>query len=159
MRTHRQWAERLLGDIDRGDMPPLTLLRAFAQHHVELADHADRITESAARLVEDRAARIRTQEERIGSSPTAYHALLALSSDIRAGIHTDGSAGSRPVHLHADGDLYQMVAIVELRNDATEEWTEGIAYRALDGARADVLCVTSLQRWDDRFTPVPDPDV
>lgn len=58
-----------------------------------------------------------------------------------------------PTHQHADGGLYEMGRLVNIKHPDTGEWLEGIMYYSGDGDRN----VTTLARWHERFTWAPTP--
>lgn len=101
-------------------------------------------------------AEARAQLHRERGDPSVTPHLRAFATDVRAGFDEDLEAHDR-VHTHEeDGGLYVLLGTCSAKDDATGEWVDSVCYRALGGPRAAVLCVTSQQRWDDRFSEVRD---
>ncbi len=154
VKSARMWARTLVEAVRQGMAPPPEILAGFARDYQQLAEHAGLHMEAAATMLERRA-------EHRGGEMVRVH-LLAAASDIRAGLHMeDEGAPATPIlHRHADGDEYILVGSCVVKDDQTGEWVDSVCYRAAAGPRAGVLCVTSQQRWDDRFEPpVETPDV
>lgn len=151
MRAERRWAERLVEMVSEGLVPPPTVVAGFAQHYLVLSQVTDRVHESIAQHLEARA-----QHPRLRDS-VAQEQLRVAAQDIRAGLHMVGQP-ALSVHVHADGDLAVLVGTCVSKNEETGEWDESVAYRMITGLHAGALCVNTLQRWDDRWTPVPDPE-
>lgn len=157
MRSMKKWARRVAEAAEAGEVPEPAIFAAFARHYLQLAEHADRQVEAAALFMEARAQayRLETRQDR---SDEAL-ALTVAAQDIRSGLHVTDEPPHRRLFVHADGGVYEMYpTTLEVKNDMTGDWDEGVAYRSVD-TRRDVLYVTSQQRFDDRFAELPvDPD-
>lgn len=146
MRAERRWAQYLRESALAGTVPPLPILAGFAEHYELLAGHAVSQAELTATFLEGRAAQR-------GSETLSAH-LKAAAQDVRSGFHLETDSTPTGLYQHADGDQYLLLGTCAIKDDETGEWTDGVAYRAVSGPRHAVLCVTSQQRWDDRFESV-----
>lgn len=147
-KSAKMWGRLLAEAVAQKAPPPPEILAGFARDYRVMAEHADLHLEAVAVMLEERAI------SRGGESIRAQ--LRAAAHDVRQGLHMQEEPPIVELYRHADGDVYLYLGECVMKDDHTEEWVDAVSYRATDGPRAELLCVTSRQRWDERFELLTD---